>query len=146
MAQVIKPGQSNAYIGHIVYDEVVLKNVHVPQNERHIVPAQLVFVDFVPKVEAKIFQTESMQRQRSPTSYVPKHPLDSWELDGDILQDPIAQSLKFRIASGNISRVANGIHLSAVVYDEVGLKNVALPKLARHEISEEFFYQDFVPK
>ena len=77
---------------------------------------------------------------------MPKHPLDSWELDGDILQDPIAQSLKFRIASGNISRVANGIHLSAVVYDEVGLKNVALPKLARHEISEEFFYQDFVPK
>ena len=72
--------------------------------------------------------------------------MDSWELDGDLDQDPIAQSLKLRIATGNVSRVANGIYISAVVYDEVTLRNVTLPNLPKHEVSEDFTYQDLIPK
>ena len=43
------------YVSHLVYDQVALKNVFVPNISRHILTDQFLFIDLVPPVEAKIF-------------------------------------------------------------------------------------------
>ena len=46
------------YVSHLVYDQVALKNVFVPNISRHELTDQFLFIDLVPPVEAKIFSND----------------------------------------------------------------------------------------
>ena len=48
----IKPGANEIYVGQLVYDEVALKNVELPQTPKHDIPQQFSYVDFVPPAQA----------------------------------------------------------------------------------------------
>ena len=82
---------------------------------------------------------------KTPKVVTPLNPLDTWDLEGDLSQDPIAKSLKFRNEAGSIKRVANDIHVSAVVYDEVTMKQVTVPQTQKHQVPQEFCLVDLMP-
>ena len=71
---------------------------------------------------------------KTPIVASPRYPLDTWDLEGDLSQDPIANSLKLRVKTGSITRVANDIHVSAVVYDEVTMKQQTVSHLKKHQL------------
>ena len=48
----IKPSANEIYVGQLVYDEVALKNVELPQTPKHDIPQQFSYVDFVPPAQA----------------------------------------------------------------------------------------------